>query len=140
MRSMRRCRRRRIGPTTKLNVAPFGHFASSAVYRRRTDLCSDAAPLTEPFATMVTLRVRAGEQEQLESRWKARKIEAVCFELLSGGSAPAFLILKPASSFSAAVTWRPPFDDRAVESMTIEALRYRPDLTYLPPHNADTGQ
>lgn len=122
------------------NVAPYGRFAQSSVYRRRPDLCDDPGVITEPFATMVTLRIRAGESAPFERRLKEANLRAYCFELLSGGDHPSYLILKPARSLSAAATWQPAFAGSSVSSLVTETLRYREDLTYLPEVTSDESQ
>ncbi len=113
------------------NVAPFGRFARSSLYRLRADLGSlPTSGINSPYATMATVRVAPGAKEAFESALKKNRVAAIVFELTSGGAAPSYLVVKPAQTFSSAVTWQPDFAH--VDSVVVEALRYRPDLTYVP--------
>ena len=99
-------------------VAPVGQLVSSAIYRSRPDLCRTSS-IVAPFASMITVRTT-------EAAIAAKKIDGACFELRSGGTAVTYLIIRPAATLSAAAA----FD--AFPGATVEALRYRKDLTYVP--------
>jgi len=113
------------------NVEPYARFASSALYRMRSDLCSAAQPAT-PFASMIHVRVKPAQKEQFESALRARTPSAICMELASGGERPSYLFIAPRQKFSAAIAVDEPLPMELIESMTVEALKYRPDLTYIP--------
>jgi hypothetical protein len=106
------------------NVLPFATVATSAFYRARPDLGSAAADaLTAPFATLVTIPADA----RAEAALREAKIEGLCFELASGGRSGSYLLFVPARTLSATLTLALPF-----ENATVESLRYRPDMTYVP--------
>jgi hypothetical protein len=119
------------------NVAPFATFAGSAFYRMRPDLGA-AAPedLAAPFATLVTVRARPGQRQAAEAALSASRGGAIAFELVRGGRASTYLLVLPAKTLGATLDAAVP-DSAAFESVTVETLRYRTDLTYVPEAGAE---
>lgn len=100
------------------NVSPVGRLISSSIFRSRADLCRTKS-IDAPFAALIIVH---GSDRAI----KAANIDGACFELTSGGDAPTYLIIRPARSLSAALSAPP------IAGATIEAMRYRKDLTYVP--------
>lgn len=115
------------------NVLPAVGAASTALYRLRPDLCAGTAEaIAAPFASLVRVRVRPGRRQELERTLAARRPVALCFELLSGGETPSYLLVFPYRELSAVLRGGAPPVGTAAEAVSVELLRYRPDLSYLP--------
>jgi hypothetical protein len=111
------------------NVRPHARLVSNVVYRHRPDLCGDPSPAADaPFSSLVTIVVEAERVREFESALARAKLHGACLELASGGAAPSYLLLRPASKLTEALgTGLPSLE--GVESATVEAVRYRPELS-----------
>ena len=114
------------------NVFPYAHLAGTAFYQQRDDLSRGEAKLLEsPFALLATVEVTPGRERDFEAVMRRLDSDRACFELLAGGTRPSYLLLFPAKTISDTIrNIIPPSD--AYRSVTVETLRYRADLTYVP--------
>ena len=113
------------------NVLPYARLVSSSIYRLRPDLGTGETPvIASPFVSMIEFRVPAREKARFESAIQRKRLPGVCFELISGGATPSYLLFRPADKLSTLVTFDPLIE--GVDSADVQALRYRRDLTYVP--------
>lgn len=118
------------------NVFPYAHVAGTAFYAQRDDLSrGDAKLLEAPFALLATIEVVPGRERDFEAVTKKLAADRACFQLLAGGTHPTYLLVFPARTISDTIRDVIPPSD-AYRTVTVETLRYRADLTYVPP--ADT--
>ena len=75
------------------------------------------------------MQAAGGKRERAEATLKT--IGGACYRLERGGDAGTYLVIVPAKSLSATLATAIP-DSDAFASVTVETLRYRPDLTYEP--------
>lgn len=113
-------------------IAPYARLISSAFYRARPDLCRKRTlPFESAFSSMATIRVEPADRKAFETALAAKDVDGTCFELMSGGEAVTYLLLRPAKSLAAAITLGDDLAGMRIRQLTLEVLRYRPDLTYV---------
>jgi hypothetical protein len=128
------------------NVVPYALFTRHSVYEHLDSLSgSRSLPDTLPFLVMSTYRLRPGAEARFEARLAAvlknRSREpggppapSAWLKLSVGGEAPEYVLLRPGSSWEAALLARDPLGapGEEVESVTTELLRFRRPMSYLP--------
>jgi hypothetical protein len=115
------------------NVLPYANVSTTSFYRLRTDL-SRGSPndLRAPLSLLITVRVHAGRGRDFAAALRRMTSGVLCFELIAGGPQPSYLLFVPAQKMSETLRDVLPESD-AIESAVSETLRYRAELTYLPP-------
>lgn len=113
------------------NVAPYGRFVSNAFYRLRPDLCSGTtASMNAPFQVVTYIQVHPDAVSRFETSLRKGKSSATCFQLVTGGDIPSYILFEPHTKVSS--TLRGAFALEGVAEARKETLRHRPDLTYIP--------
>ncbi len=123
------------GQDVDTNVAPYAEFMSNAVYEFLPDVSKGSAePSPSPLLELVTYDLEPGAGaafEQALRRQNAEGSEGQWFRLVAGGPAPRYICLRPHQNLAsiASHAWRGSSTPAGVVRITVEALRFRPDLS-----------
>lgn len=115
------------------NVIPYARIVSTSIYRERPDLgTSPTSDLKARLLSMITVDVQPGAEARFESQLAKTKPAAVVFELVNGGDLPRYLLFVPATKMSEIVAGSPALPRELARRITVETVRFRPDLSYEP--------
>jgi len=126
------------GRDADTNVASYADFMSNGIYEFLPDVSNGSPePPPSPLLELATYDLEPGAGPAFEQRLRTRKgdgSESHWFRLVAGGSIPRYLCLRPRQNL-AVVASRvslealPPAGVAGVVRVTVEVLRFRPDLS-----------
>jgi hypothetical protein len=115
------------------NVLPYARIVTTSLYQLRRDLGDrPTSDLKSHLLSLMTVDVEPGAESRFEAQLRPNHVNLIVFELVNGGEVPRYLIFVPARTMSEVANAAMPAARAGVRRVTVETVRFRPDLSYEP--------